>query len=794
MGYPDRPATAEITLEVMKQTRLRVLYAPPSIIENLVQMPGAMDLVKRIEHVIYAGGPLGKSCGDTLSEYTKLSSIYGSTETATVACVVPRREDWQYLEFHPIWKPDMEAIGDGTFEMVVKKDDEADKFRGIGGTILISEPEYRSRDLFIAHPTKKGLWRFLEDGRKDDILVLSNGEKWNPVPSEGVILEHPGVSAVLAVGNGMFQPGAIIEAAGTVTQEKEFIDSVWPFVERANRVAQRHGRIVRSRIAVVDPGAFLRSPKGTVVRRTTEKKLQSIIDGWLETSLDSDSAFERDKLSDADCSPAGTLQVIRDCCQSIEVLEDIQDHEDIFTKGLDSLEVIELAKNIKNRFAAMSGNRHTTFVNQQLIFRYPTLEKLAYKLYQEFLSHQTDGYEDSCDDLKIPDLIEKYSTQLGQARPESPQMHLVLTGSTGSLGQEILRTFLKSPEVSLVTCLDRDAKARSKAESKFGSQYRHAWNKVNFMTVDFQKPYLGLTEQELGFFETVHAIIHCAWRVNFNQTLASFELHIRALCELRSIVSRSYWKPRLCFVSSMSAVANYSCTGSEGTVIPEEIVYDDAAALPMGYGQSKYVAERILANAANDLEIPITILRLGQVAGTVQDATKECQASSETTRPWNPAEWVPSLIATSGALGQLPSDLPPVDWIPANRTAKIILELVLHDVSSDETLSVYNLVNPRSSSWSSLIPAIQEGLKGQCKLLHYSAWLQKLRELDVESKGNVARYPALRIMTYLEQKEARGRSILYTTTRATARSSTMANLEPVSAEWMGQWMEQWHFV
>lgn len=84
----------------------------------------------------------------------------GATETGTITCLVQPPETWQYMEFHPAWKVIMEPEIDGAYELVLRKDREADKYRGIGGTILREKSEYRTRDLFLPHPNRPGLWRF----------------------------------------------------------------------------------------------------------------------------------------------------------------------------------------------------------------------------------------------------------------------------------------------------------------------------------------------------------------------------------------------------------------------------------------------------------------------------------------------------------------------------------------------------------------------------------------------------------------------------------------------------------
>lgn len=56
----------------------------------------------------------------------------------------------------------MEPVIENAYELVINSDSEADQYRPIGGTILREATQYRSKDLFLAHPVKPGLWTFCE--------------------------------------------------------------------------------------------------------------------------------------------------------------------------------------------------------------------------------------------------------------------------------------------------------------------------------------------------------------------------------------------------------------------------------------------------------------------------------------------------------------------------------------------------------------------------------------------------------------------------------------------------------
>ena len=90
----------------------------------------------------------------------------------------------------------------------------------------------------------------------------------------------------------------------------------------------------------------------------------------------------------------------------------------------------------------------------------------------------------------------------------------------------------------------------------------------------------------------------------------------------------------------------------------------------MGYGQSKNVAESILGVSSQRSSVPVSILRLGQVAGSTLPRDDA----------WPEQEWIPWLMKTSKSLGLLPRGLLSVDWIPINHLAEIFLEVACSDL------------------------------------------------------------------------------------------------------------------
>ena len=108
--------------------------------------------------------------------------------------------------------------------------------------------EWRTKDLFRRHPTQESLWQFA--GRVDDIIVLSNGYKFNPVTAESVIQDHPLVSGALIIGLGRAQAALLIELKADQPHAPGVVDMIWPVIEKAN------SGLPRPRTYIADQGSY----------------------------------------------------------------------------------------------------------------------------------------------------------------------------------------------------------------------------------------------------------------------------------------------------------------------------------------------------------------------------------------------------------------------------------------------------------------------------------------------------------------------------------------------------------
>ncbi|KUI73725.1 Long-chain-fatty-acid--CoA ligase [Cytospora mali] len=276
IGPPGVAPIGALLKEVLKQQKIRAMYIVPFMAEQLLSETDGIDHFRGIDFVCYTGSPFSPSAGQQLVQVTDLIPLYGSTEAFQVPQLVPAKEDWAYMEWNPHFKHEMQLAEDGLYEMVLFADASTEKRSALNHNCP-GVSEWRTRDLFRAHPSKPSLWQYY--GRRDDIIVLWDGYKFNPIQPELAIGASKSLSGVLIIGKGRRGPALILEAkADHGGDDEALINEVWPLVEQTNAQSSQNYHIARSKILVVPPGTFVRAGKGTVIRKLSEQKLQKQID------------------------------------------------------------------------------------------------------------------------------------------------------------------------------------------------------------------------------------------------------------------------------------------------------------------------------------------------------------------------------------------------------------------------------------------------------------------------------------------------------------------------------------
>ncbi|EMD01008.1 hypothetical protein BAUCODRAFT_62089 [Baudoinia panamericana UAMH 10762] len=778
------PLSAATIAEVISQEEIEGGLLPPSIIVDMSADPALVEHLRKLQYVVYGGGPLPGDIGRRVTDanMTHLINVFGTSETGYTVSELIGAEDWQYLKWAEHTGIEMRPYAEDLHEMVAVRRPDLEDFQGVFCTFPHLE-EYKTGDLFSAHPSENGLWQFR--GRSDDIVVFSTGEKFNPTTVEDVLNGLPIVKAALVTGDARFQSALLVEPAdwpADGTTADSLIDALWPTVAELNKQCPGYAKMSKQMILIAKPDRpFPRAGKGTVQRRLAVKMYEAELDS-LYAGLERRSMVNGDT-TNPNAGFEDFAESLRGALTSSGAFGDLSLDDNLFDRGMDSLGVLNLVRTARS----LTGRYHLKReVTAKDVYESRTLRELARSL-------QAPKTEAKPAAERMQEFYERYSTDLPVTARSPVSVPLdgkivLLTGSTGQLGSYLLAELLRDPKVAGVICLNRTSDAEQRQRNRMvesGLSSDFSSKTVSFLHADFSKPYCGLELKAYRhLLARVSKIIHNAWQVNFNMPLEQFiPTHLNGVRQIIEFSARSRHGASILFVSSIGTMMGWTqamrrCSPDN---VPEETVEDWDVAQEGGYGQSKLVAERVLDAAAKIAGVPCTVCRVGQVAGPT---TSEGM--------WQKQEWLPSLVVSSVHLGALPASLGPlnmIDWVPVDLMARSLVEV--SNMAAKPTLMgavVYNVVNPQRTTWAALLPSLQERLG--LSAVSLTDWISKLESID---RADTARYPAIKLLDFFKGLNVHGEDTAprFETARTQQASPTLESLQPVNSTWMDLWLRQW---
>lgn len=835
LGPSDQPPSVRTAERMLDMDVASAGLIPPSLLAEIVNEPDVLQKFSRWDSVSFGGGPLAESAMKAIFKHCKVLKLLGSTETFNLPELLPESEDeLPYHYFHPSLGIDFRP--EGTLHELVFVRNENSKHQGAFYTFPELE-EYHMKDLYERHPTKEGLWKYR--GRSDDIIVLSNGEKFNPRIPEEILSSNVAVQTALIVGSGREQPLLLVEPISGKTDPTEL--DLTEQLRCANDVLPAYGKIHHSHIHIAEAGSFLRSGKGEVRRGPTINELQTEIDAAYEAAEGHVGTNTDLDFSSSENLASSLVSVI-----IFEIMQgqDISPTEDLFAYGIDSLVVMSLTRSIKAGLRRQ-GVESACNVSPKLIYNQRTASNIA--------SSILDGNERRGDaesqSREMQQVLQAHlevlpeATHVDAAKATSFQQAYLLTGSTGSLGSYLLDSLVRRESTTKVICLNRpgsDSAKQKKIQQSRG--LIDDFSRVDFVEGNMTEERFGLSEEQYENLKEATHIVHNAWQVNFNLPLAAFDDQLQACRRLIELANSAPHSVRVTFTSSIGAANYWSQIGNANSV-PEAIL-DDFNAAESGYGQSKLLAEHLFEAANDRFGIPVTICRLGQIAGPV---------SSEKGM-WNTQEWFPSLLLSSKAMGKLPDSLASmdrVDWIPVDILADILaMDVICGDrkrekspsgdfeepayedqpsslpkiarsgpatpdsditisstpassicssiealsTKSKNRLAVLHFLNPSTARWSDdFAPQVQRLLGEDVALVSFDQWVEDLSARAEENgAGEQEDLPAAKLVDFFQEiGKADSKRPVFCLEQSTKASEKLGALQAVSFEWLEHWWEQW---
>ena len=490
-GPSDKPPSVSTVEQVLDLNLASAGILPPSILEEVAQDVSLLGKIPRWSSVSFGGGPLSQSSGDKLWERTKVHHLLGSTETNNLPELVPEsKETWPYHNFHPSLGIKFKQRQGRLHELVFVRKQGWEKTQGVFWTFPNLE-EYSMKDLYEEHPQRPGLWAYR--GRTDDIIVLSNGEKFNPSEAERIISSDSYIKSAIIVGNGRAQPAVIMEPLESIENQEHHQkrhDSVMNTIQKANLTLPGHAQIHDSHVSILGHSEFfLRSAKGEIRRLPTMQALSSEISRLFDSAetqacrstLDLNFTNE----SSLSCSLMAMLS------HGAYLGRDLDKDADIFQYGFDSLKVMRLLRNLKLSLEEQNL-RPAVGLTPGIIYQNPKPTALASALLG-LLGRNTDSGDDKPED-HMQRVLNVFTRRIESISKSVLTHHtIVLTGSTGSLGSYMLAKVLQSKSVEKVICMNRPGgNAHRQAALNVSRGLSDDFSKVQFVETDLTKEHFGL--------------------------------------------------------------------------------------------------------------------------------------------------------------------------------------------------------------------------------------------------------------------------------------------------------------
>ncbi|PYH70977.1 NRPS-like enzyme [Aspergillus vadensis CBS 113365] len=829
-------------VEGIKQSKAKVAIVPPSILEELVQEPDLLEYCAlSLDCIIYCGGDLPQQVGDVVAVKIPLYNQYGSTELGLVSMILSnsyrKREDWKYLEFHPDMGLQFRSTMNNQYELCMVRQKLVETQQ-----IVFTYPdftdtnEYATGDLFERHPSpeKSRLWTW--SGRRDDIIVLTNGEKMNPVGMEHCIISRSRViTGALVTGSQHFQPILLVEKKDDVGESESkdrdaLLEAIWPIIQEANQTVPAYARIEKTHILFTrSEKPMKRSAKGAIQRAATVALYQQELEA-LHASIALDTSVE-----DGECilnsgqmsRPEAVADFIKNAIRDVTWWDHLDESEDLYVRGMDSQQTLSAVRILRRGFPG-------TGVSPAMLYTNPSVAALTRVLIDKSCNNGK-GNQQSTISRRLAErylALEMYQEMIDRIPRAGPSQRLreghyvLITDSMTGVGPYILDTLLKHSSVKHIYCVTNVEDGR--AEQLYANRCRHLNinldpQNVTFLKVDLSQKELALTPGGYGNLRgSVTMIIHTAWANNLVWSFSSFEPHLRGLVNLLEFCTVARNRPKLFWVSSMAGPLKIH---GDCATVPEQTVQMNRPSIN-SYGESRYVGEQILQYAHDRLGLQIAIARLTYVPGTI-----------ESPSVWSENDWLSGLIAASLQMGTLPDSLGQrcshVDWIPMDLLSHVLVDLLIEDTPKNDmeagqvggittpSLHVFHPVNLHPIDWRAvhdvIIDETQHITTRRLKSVTFQQWIQRIQnehDAQISSPDNVhnrnldgeAEAPdppswtqklsgvhlAMRMLEFYRKVFATDAVYGLPATEKTAKSSAILRSIPaVQEEWIRKWVREW---
>ena len=527
LSWPPSPSSLLKAWETLASLGYPIdcVHCAPIIIENLyehiVQTNNDFVPLSALRVLQPGGAKLSEELVSKLiSHGVNVKTTYGSTEIGPPMRSIPHSRDSSNCYSLRCLYPDsdkfqMEHVGGGLYECVIHRGFE------LAAELwdMDDEEPYRTNDLFLQDPRDSR--DFILQGRRDDFLVHSDGNNTSAGALQlDIQAANPEIKQVLVVGHSRICVGVLLELRDPEKAKHDsFNDILWSRMQKVNTKYPRYSQMLRSMIRILPRGSSLPvTPKGNVKRNETIATYKDVIDDMYR-KLDAETKEINDSVNSKSLSDLiiNLVSIVSGVPQA-----EISGATSFYDLGIDSHSALQLRLFLSKQVGKIKVGT---------IYENPSVDQLvAY-----FEGSNSRGKEEKHLSF-ISRTIMKYTSEITSwpplpiASPEQDKnLVILLTGATGSLGTALLESLFISPEISKIFVLIRGsdglAKLRASLEvRKLDLGLIFHSGKLQVLNYSMKDPLLGLDiDTYYHLSKTVTTVLHCAWKVNFNQTVEDFD-------------------------------------------------------------------------------------------------------------------------------------------------------------------------------------------------------------------------------------------------------------------------------
>jgi amino acid adenylation domain-containing protein/thioester reductase-like protein len=722
---PEQSADFDQLSEIVEREAITIMGATPS---GLVELNRRAERLGSLRLVLSGGESLARSHVERLLEIARVTNGYGPTEATVCATYYDLGSESEQVEWFPIGKPLPNYrvyVLDSKLQPVPV---------GLAGELLIggvglargywNDPELTSQR-FLPNPFVPGervyrtgdevRWR--DDGNLEflgrlDRQVKIRGQRVELGEIEAALAAHPDVIHCAVVcqqlPGGDAQLGAFAKlqpGSSLLTGWREYLrmrlpNSMLPvaLIPLEEIPLNSNGKVDYSRLPAIPAGAGL-NRKPYLPPRTQEEELMAAI--WAEALG----------------------------------LERVGIDENFFELGGHSLLAAQILYRVEREFKQRLSYR-AFFDAQTIAQTVKVIERL--RLLPPEPSQQTEGSEAArglagegsplaaLHEMFTPGSEESAGPTVdwqaevtlapeitGVGKPpanlqRAPNI-VFLTGGTGFLGAYLLKALRAHFPAAEICCLvraDSELAARERLRSnllKFKLDADSIMHSVRPVLGDLAQPNLGLSTSEFARLAAeVDWIYHNGAAVNFIYPYAALRMaNVEGTRHVLRLATETRLKP-IHFSSTLAVLLGDQI---QSGLIRESDEFEYPERMTSGYGQSKWVAERLVRLAATR-GVPVAIYRPGRITGDSR------------TGSWNSDDLFLVGLNMLLQLGAAPDVDVQLDLTPVDYVAEAMVAISSKPESVGRT---FHLVNENLVGWMELVKALQrEGFP--LKVLNLTDW------------------------------------------------------------------------